>query len=172
MGYEVLPAVDVPLSSGARSTAVVQLQTLLREHGFYQEDPDGVVGPKTFAAVYGMWTTLSSSPSQSARDLVAGSYVKMTVGQIYDRLSRAVREHQVYDRSLTWGRGSSSTPTYADQTIRFTPDMLAGGLFAGEEAGAGGDPESSSTSPAVWAIGIGVGLAAIGLAVAAGRASR
>jgi hypothetical protein len=118
-----------------------------------------------------MWTTLAASPSQQARDLVAGSYVKMTVGQIYQRLASAVKEHQVYDRSLTWGRGSGDTPTYPDQTITFTPDMLAGGLFA-SEAGAGASPQADSASPALWAIGIGVGLAAVGLAVAAGRSSR
>lgn len=169
MSYELLPSVDVPLKSGARSTAVVELQTLLRQNGFYADAPDGVVGPKTFAAVYGMWTALAASPSQSARDLVAGSYTNLTVGQVFSRLSSALREHNAYDRALGGGRlGSSPTPTYRDGEIVFTPDMLAQGM--------GGDaPEgspTSSTSPAVWAIGIGLGLAVVGLAVSASRSAR
>lgn len=170
MSYEILPSVDVPLKTGARSTAVVELQTLLRENGFYPTTPDGVVGPKTFQAVYAMWVTLAASPSQSARDLVAGSYVNMTVGQIFNRLSRSLLEHNSYDRALTGSSWrSSETPTYPDQTITFTPQMLAAGL--GGVSGMTSEPssEGSGASPAAWAIGIGLGLAAVGLVTTAAR---
>lgn len=168
--YEILPSVDVPLKTGARSTAVVELQTLLRENGFYPESPDGVIGPKTMQAVYAMWVTLAASPSQPARDLVAGSYGNLTAGQVFNRLSRSLFEHNAYDRAMTGSAWrSTETPTYPDQTITFTPQMLAAGLRAVDGSASDSSTGTSSTSPATWAIGIGLGLAAIGLASAASR---
>lgn len=101
-----LAVTDVPLVSNARGPIVASLQRLLTSWGFPAGAADGVLGPKTIAAINNAWTALGKSPSDTVRANVLADWT--TAGSVGTLLAMLDSALQV-DAMLT-GRQRTGAP--------------------------------------------------------------
>jgi peptidoglycan hydrolase-like protein with peptidoglycan-binding domain len=163
--YEILPKVDVPLSPGASSTVVWELQKTLEAFGLYSYPVDGKVGPATLAGVDAAWKAFAHDPSLYVRDLVQGGWDALTAGQVLKVLQQATAANDalVANDSALNGLPDATKPIVPDEEIVMTTEML----IAAEQR-ATMAPRASGGIPA-WVFW-GAGLATVGaLAIGASR---
>lgn len=108
---------DVPLASNARGPVVAALQRLLNSWGFPAGTADGVLGPKTIAAINGAWTALGRSPSDTVRANVLADW--STAGSVGTLLAMLDSALQV-DAMLT-GRQRTGAPPAAQAPAAVVP---------------------------------------------------
>lgn len=125
--YEILPQFDAPLTPGASSTVVYQLQRLLEAVGCFAEPVSGVVGPATLAGVDALWAQFAHDPTLWVRDLVQGDWRRFSAGQVLKVFNQAIAEGDALAQADAAARGLPDTtvPIVPDKTIVVTPQMFA-----------------------------------------------
>lgn len=144
-----LPDSDVAFTTGSRSVYVAQVQSILKANGYDPGLVDGVVGPRTIAALEAAINRLAISMSPDARNTIAAA------GSTAAGLAEALTAAFGYDAELRQSPGSP-VPTAPEQNIAMGPDeaaKMAGRLGLGVSTG----------FPWKW-VGIGAAVLAMGAA--------
>lgn len=160
------PAVsDVPLASNARGLSVAALQQMLAAWGYSPGPIDGILGPKTVAAINAAWQSLASSASDTVRGKVATPWISYgNVGALTAALFSALQT----DAMLTGRKPLGQAPSPAAQTQSIPMSAVDAD---GVQVELGLQPKSGVPTWAWWLLGGGV-VVAVAAAVATGKRRR
>lgn len=158
-----LPNIDVPISIGAHSTVVLQLQQLLNRYMAAGLVEDGIFGQNTSRATDRAFVTLQNGPSWEARNITAGGPSGFTM--MGELLNALVLAFDAWAPAALPRAGSAPAPAAPPTTITMNPNTAR---QMGVELGI------TPPAPTPWGTvlvvgGVLAGLGALAMALRSGR---